>query len=80
MFLAFSERAHQLIGLLVGSMLKSVSLLVLVSSPMRESLDSGRECLLMKISYDIFAINIASTMLGYVYGKGTKPGFRSVWT
>lgn len=21
-------------------------------------------------SYDIFAINIASTMLGYVYGKG----------
>lgn len=23
-------------------------------------------------SYDIFAINIASTMLGYVYGKGQK--------
>lgn len=22
------------------------------------------------LSYDIFAINIASTMLGYVYGKG----------
>ena len=23
-------------------------------------------------AYDIFAINIASTMLGYVYGKGQK--------
>jgi len=29
----------------------------------------------LAMSYDIFAINIASTMLGYVYGKGMRDGF-----
>jgi MFS family permease len=27
-------------------------------------------------SYDIFAINIASVMLGYVYGAGNSPAFK----
>jgi hypothetical protein len=39
---------------------------------MRESYISlCRKPIKIHLSYDIFAINIASTMLGYVYGKGT---------
>jgi len=47
---------------------------VSVSSPMRMWSCDRLRCRPFPLtpgdSYDIFAINIASTMLGYVYGKG----------
>lgn len=58
------------ISILVGSTPRSAQLLVLVFSPMREYISTPGECTLTRNRYDIFAINIASTMLGYVYGKG----------
>lgn len=53
---------------------KSVLWLVLVSSPTRMlficSMTDRRSSTIFR--YDIFAINIASTMLGYVYGAQQK--------
>ena len=52
-------------------MLAFASLQVLGSSPMRKVITSHHfdNVLMHSLRYDIFAINIASTMIGYVYGQ-----------
>ena len=72
------HRSHKLISLPVGSMPKSASSPVWVSSQMRmyptlHTLDQSKHF----SRYDIFAINIASTMLGYVYGHAKGPALTS---